>query len=67
MEGSMIDKKEFRKKADEEFEKSFADKKDWITTLSLAGIDEDLLKAKLKDCFVDGMKYGVKTVREAIT
>jgi hypothetical protein len=67
MEGSMIDKKEFRKIADEEFEKSFADKKDWITTLSLAGIDEQLLKAKLKDCFVDGMKYGVKLVKKEIT
>ncbi len=61
-----MDKKKFRAAAQKEFEKWLELNKGWITTLELAGIDEDILKSELKDCFVEGMKYGVEVVKNKI-
>jgi epoxyqueuosine reductase QueG len=61
-----METKEFKDKVQKEFEKDLADKKDWIDSLELDCLDEELLIAKLKDCFVNGMKYGVKIVKEVI-
>ena len=59
--------KEFKTAAHLAFIKSLADKKDWIESLELEGIDKDLFEVKVKDIFVSGMKYGVKIVKDKIT
>jgi hypothetical protein len=62
-----MEHEDFRANAHEAFIKSEADKMEWIESLGLDIFDEMMLKVKLEDCFVNGMKYGVKVVKEAIT
>jgi hypothetical protein len=57
---------EFRAAAHEAFVKSEADKMEWIESLGLDIFDELMLKMKLEDCFVNGMKYGVNVVKDAL-
>jgi hypothetical protein len=58
--------KEFKDEFQKAFEKELANKKEWIDSLKLGFVDEELLKIKLKDCFFNGMKYGVDVVKERI-